>query len=107
MILKPLNKNLNLLLETLNFGPMFLGLPTSFRCFLINNSPHPQPFCTKIRSGSISDNQNQHSLITPYELGQEQSQSLIRCEPMEGIVGVYSQVEIVFKCETKISGKIW
>jgi hypothetical protein len=25
---------------------------------------------------------------------------------MEGIVGVYSQVEIVFKCETKISRKI-
>jgi hypothetical protein len=37
---------------------MFLGLPTSFRCFLINNSPQPQAFNTKIRSGSVSDNQN-------------------------------------------------
>ncbi len=73
------------------------------RAFLVNNTPERLVFKNKIRQGIITKAQKQ-SLITPQELGAEQCESVVSCEPSEGVIGSYDQMPILFKMKTSFDG---
>lgn len=50
--------------------------------YLVNNTPNPFSYRSTIREGVIgSEESDQFSLITPNELGREQSTAVVHYEP--------------------------
>ena len=76
-----------------DFGSMYFGQYKDKPFYLVNNSPVPQPFQAKfMEAKSESEDEEQMEMPTPYKVGLEQTQRIMRCVPKEGVIPAYSKV---------------
>lgn len=88
-----------------DFGDMYVGQFSEITAYLINNSPKSVSFKTVIRNG-LKISQEEFNLVqSPAELGHEQNEKILFCEPDHGEVKSFSQIKIKLICKSRISYK--
>lgn len=78
--------------QSFDFGDIYFGQFKEIEGYLVNNSPQKFNFRTKFLTGMQSTTGDMFSIQTPFELGQEQIQRIMTCNPAEGVIDSYSQV---------------
>ena len=98
-----------LIVNKLDFGPVYYGQQKELNIFLLNNTPKIGKFQTKLKSNKNIGKAGFEKYLTPHELGVEEVERVLKCTPDIGIIGPYSQIKIKVTCHPKITEKtqIW
>ena len=88
-----------------DFGNMYVGQFSEIQGYLVNNSPKKLKFRTNFRLGFKISPEEFTFVQSPSELGHEQTERIMHCEPAAGEVASFSQIPIRFICKSKITYK--
>jgi hypothetical protein len=84
---------------------MYVGQYSEIEGFLVNNSPKKLKFRTTFRLGFKVSQEEFTFVQSPSELGHEQNERIMHCEPASGEVPSFSQIPMKFICKSKITYK--
>jgi len=93
----------------LDFGTVVFGSKKRLRGYLVNNSPENFYFKINYLQGLYEHYQEENNLLSPQEVGEEQTRRILSIEPAEGLIESYSQIPISFMCKSWVEEdhKIW
>lgn len=89
-------------MSKVDFGEVFFGAKKEIKGYLVNNSPKPFKFRVNFVSGLHSNYDEKNNLMTPMQVGLQQTQRVMSITPSQGIIDTYSQMPIVFSCHSKV-----
>ncbi|KAL4498636.1 hypothetical protein ABPG72_019754 [Tetrahymena utriculariae] len=85
-----------------DFGTFYYGQKKAIIGYLVNNTPKKYRFKTRFRFGLLYSLDDMTNVQPPNIVGREQTEKIMYCEPSEGIIDSYSQVELMFKCQSQV-----
>lgn len=96
-------------LTKLDFGTVLFGAKKKMRGYLVNNSPENFYFKMSYIQGLFESYQEENNLLSPQEVGEEQTRRILSVEPAEGMIESYAQIPLTFLCKSYVDDdhKIW
>ncbi|EGR27619.1 hypothetical protein IMG5_193180 [Ichthyophthirius multifiliis] len=92
-----------------DFGTFYYGMKKQIVGYLVNNTPKKYKFKTRFRQGILYNLDDMANIQPPNVFGRELTERIMSCEPSEGIIDSYSQVQLLFTCLSKVdyNSQVW
>lgn len=96
-------------LNKVDFGHVLFGQHKKIHGHLVNNSPEGFFFRSIYMTGLHANYKEENNIMTPHELGVQQTKRQLTIEPAEGYVKSYEQIPLTFSCQTWVEEdhQIW
>ena len=89
-------------MNAIEFGEVLFGQAKKIQGFLVNNSPESLFFKVNFMQGHFDMYEEENNIMSPHEVGHEQTMRILSMEPKAGYIQSYSQIPVVFTCKTDI-----
>ena len=96
-------------LNKIDFGSVLFGQKKKLTGHLVNNSPEGFYFRIAYLQGLHTVYKEENNILTPHEMGVQQTRRLLDIVPSEGYIKSYDQVPLTFVCKTYVEEdhQIW
>jgi hypothetical protein len=96
-------------LSKIDFGAVLFGQKKKLTGHLVNNSPEGFYFRIAYLQGLHTVYKEENNILTPHEMGIQQTRRLLDIVPSEGYIKSYDQVPLTFVCRTYVEEdhQIW